>query len=67
MGSDLTATEAAAASDYASANRGVALVSLDWLRRCAARRERLPADTRFLLPPSSLVARRKVGAEAAVG
>ena len=61
VGSDLTATEAAAAADYTAANRGVALVSLDWLRRCAARQARLPADARFLLPLASLVARRKVG------
>lgn len=62
VGSDLTPVEVAELTAYAAANRQAVFVTLDWLRRCGARRERLPADDRFLIHISSLQGgKRKVG------
>lgn len=61
VGSDLTPVEVAELTGYAAANRQAVFVTLDWLRRCGARREKLPADDRFLIHVSSLQgAKRKV-------
>lgn len=61
VGSELTPAEAAAIrSHMGSHGAGVQLARLDWLMFCHKRRQQLPLDTRFAVPPSALTALARV-------